>query len=106
MTNIPQEEENSEGEGEDDATSRLMQGILRNPDLRSALQSERVVRALEQVMTNPQSALAYLNDPEVGPVILQLHALINGAREEDEEYETDEIVDDEDLANEDIGQGH
>lgn len=64
----------------DEASNALLQAILGNPDIRSGLQSERVVRALERVMQNPHTANEYLNDPEIGPIILQIHSLIDNLR--------------------------
>lgn len=80
--------------------NQVLQAILSNPSLRAGLQSERVVRALERVMQDPQSALEYLNDPEIGPIILQIHSIINSAADEDDGEEVgleEELIDDESL---------
>jgi hypothetical protein len=55
----------------------VLRAIMSNPDIRSGLQSERVMRALERVMQNPHAAMEYLNDPEIGPIILQIHSIIS-----------------------------
>ena len=46
------------------------------------MQSERVLQAFQAMIEDPSSAHAYLNDPEVGPILLRVHAILSQVAEQ------------------------
>src|SRR4051812_7737826 len=60
-----------------DENNPLLQLILNNPSVQSALTNNRVVQALRRLIEDPSTVSQYLNDPEIGHVILQVHNIIN-----------------------------
>jgi len=51
--------------------------LLQNPVIREALQNDRVLQALQDMLLNPSRTPEYLSDPEVGPALLQVHRQFN-----------------------------
>ena len=41
------------------------------------MQSERVLQAFQAMIEDPSSAHDYLNDPEVGPILLRVHSILS-----------------------------
>jgi len=66
--------ERDEGPGEE---AGLLAAVLTNPTLRNALTNPRVLAALRSLMEDPSSVSQYMNDPEIGPVIVQVSRLLN-----------------------------
>ena len=42
----------------------------------SRMQSERVLQAFQSMIEDPSSAHDYMNDPEVGPILLRVHSIL------------------------------
>jgi suppressor of tumorigenicity protein 13 len=48
--------------------------LASDPDLMKAMQNPKVMRAFQAMLSNPMSAMQYMSDPEVGPVIQKMMA--------------------------------
>ena len=48
--------------------------LASDPDLMKAMQNPKVMEAFQAMLSNPMSAMQYMNDPEVGPVIQKMMA--------------------------------
>jgi len=68
--------EREEEGGFDDTNSNVLNSVLSNPTLQTALANPRVLQVLRSLMDDPSSAHQYINDPEVGPVLLQIHNIM------------------------------
>mmetsp|Transcript_17929 Transcript_17929/g.34273 ORF Transcript_17929/g.34273 Transcript_17929/m.34273 type:complete len:436 (+) Transcript_17929:79-1386(+) len=55
----------------------LLQNILSHPEIQESMQSEHVVQAFQQMISNPETTHEFLTDPEVGPVLMQVHRLLS-----------------------------
>jgi Kip1 ubiquitination-promoting complex protein 2 len=40
------------------------------------MRSERVLQAFQSMIEDPSSAHDYMNDPEVGPILLRVHSIL------------------------------
>jgi len=56
----------------------VIQTVLTNPTVQQGLGNPRVLQALKMLIENPSSAHELVNDPEVGPILMQVHNIING----------------------------
>ena len=54
----------------------LLGDILSHPTIQEGLQSERVLQAFQSMIEDPSSAHDYMNDPEVGPILLRVHSIL------------------------------
>ena len=45
-------------------------------------QSERVLQAFQAMIEDPSSAHDYLNDPEVGPILMRVHSILSQVAEQ------------------------
>jgi UBA-like domain/UBA/TS-N domain/STI1/HOP, DP domain len=77
---------------------RLIQALISNPTIQQGLSNPRVLQAVQAIMQDPGSALQYVGDPEIGPVLLQFQQVVGQgmADEDDDEDEDDEDEDDDD----------
>jgi len=48
--------------------------LASDPDLMKAMSNPKVMEAFQAMLSNPMSAMQYMNDPEVGPVIQKMMA--------------------------------
>jgi len=48
--------------------------LASDPDLMKAMQNPKVMQAFQAMLSNPMSAMQYMSDPEVGPVIQKMMA--------------------------------
>jgi len=86
------EDELLEGEEEGAGLEQVVEALLGN--MGSGLQSERVLEALQRILRDPQTALEYINDPEVGPILRQIQSLINNGEVDEEDDIGGDDVDD------------
>jgi len=63
-------------EGSGSSSNPLLQSILGNANIQSALTNPRILQALRRLIEDPSTAADYANDPEVAPVLLQLRDII------------------------------
>lgn len=61
-----------------DQSSPLYQAIMENPLVQLSLNNARVLGAFEDMLENPSSSSFYINDPETGPVLLQVSRIVQG----------------------------
>lgn len=61
-----------------DQSSPLYQAIMENPLVQLSLNNKRVLGAFEDMLENPSSSTYYINDPETGPVLLQVSRIVQG----------------------------
>ncbi|TFK08487.1 FAM133-like protein [Platysternon megacephalum] len=55
-----------------DTTSPLFQAILENPVVQLGLTNPKTLLAFEDMLENPLNSTQWMNDPETGPVMLQI----------------------------------
>eukprot|EP01098_Paradermamoeba_levis_P009273 TRINITY_DN3847_c0_g1_i1.p1 TRINITY_DN3847_c0_g1~~TRINITY_DN3847_c0_g1_i1.p1 ORF type:complete len:341 (-),score=96.26 TRINITY_DN3847_c0_g1_i1:124-1146(-) len=72
---LGEREENSSG-GLDE-NNPILRSILSDPSIQAGLANPRVLQAVQSILANPSSASQFLNDPEIAPVLLQVHNVIN-----------------------------
>jgi Kip1 ubiquitination-promoting complex protein 2 len=60
----------------------LLGDILSHPAIQQGMQSERVLQAFQAMIEDPSSAHDYLNDPEVGPILLRVHSILSRVAEQ------------------------
>jgi len=58
--------------------TNVIHDVLMNPTIQAGLANPRVLQALKALIDNPSSAVQYINDPEIGPVLIQVHNIISG----------------------------
>lgn len=63
----------------------LLGDILSHPAIQQGMQSERVLQAFQAMIEDPSSAHDYLNDPEVGPILLRVHTILSRVAEQPRE---------------------
>lgn len=68
--------ENDEDENAFDEDSPIVRAIFSNPIVGAGLSNPRVMQAFRAMVENPASVANYIADPEVGPLILQVHAIL------------------------------
>ncbi|KAL9988723.1 hypothetical protein ACROYT_G003202 [Oculina patagonica] len=61
-----------------DQSSPLYQAIMENPLVQLSLNNARVLGAFEDMLENPSTSSFYINDPETGPVLLQVSRIVQG----------------------------
>jgi len=71
------EEEEEDHDFTLDESNPIVRTILNNTSVQSALSNSRVVEAMKAIMDDPSSAAKYLNDPEIGPILTQVHNILN-----------------------------
>lgn len=54
----------------------MLRALLTNPSVQDGLRNPRVLEAFRAIMEDPQAAPDYLNDPEIGPVLLQVNHIL------------------------------
>lgn len=64
-------------QGNPESMQMLLGDILSHPAIQQGMQSERVLQAFQAMIEDPSSAHAYLNDPEVGPILLRVHSILS-----------------------------
>ena len=62
--------------GNPESMQMLLGDILSHPTIQEGMRSERVVQALQSMIEDPSSAHDYMNDPEVGPILLRVHSIL------------------------------
>ena len=62
--------------GNPESMQMLLGDILSHPTIQEGMQSERVVQAFQSMIEDPSSAHDYMNDPEVGPILLRVHSIL------------------------------
>ncbi|XP_075912170.1 ubiquitin-associated domain-containing protein 1-like [Petromyzon marinus] len=60
------------GEGGLSPGSPLLQAILENPVVQLGLTKPKILLAFEDMLENPVNSAQWMNDPETGPVMLQI----------------------------------
>eukprot|EP01117_Protostelium_nocturnum_P010145 TRINITY_DN3619_c0_g2_i3.p1 TRINITY_DN3619_c0_g2~~TRINITY_DN3619_c0_g2_i3.p1 ORF type:complete len:407 (-),score=131.30 TRINITY_DN3619_c0_g2_i3:1027-2247(-) len=63
--------------GDREPDFNALQSILTNPVIQAGLGNPRVLEALRNIMENPNSAMQYLTDPEIGPILLQVSNVVH-----------------------------
>jgi len=58
--------------------TNVIHDVLMNPTIQAGLANPRVLQALKALIENPSSAAQYISDPEIGPVLIQVHNIISG----------------------------
>jgi len=66
-----------EEEEEVSVDGNLIHSVLTNPTIQASLANPRVLQALRTLMENPAAAAQFVNDPEIGPILLQVHNIIS-----------------------------
>ena len=69
-------------QGDPENMHMLLGDILSHPAIQQGMQSERVLQAFQAMIEDPSSAHDYLNDPEVGPILLRVHAILSQVAEQ------------------------
>lgn len=69
-------------QGDPESMHMLLSDILSHPAIQEGMQSERVLQAFQAMIEDPSSAHDYLNDPEVGPILLRVHAILSRMAEQ------------------------
>jgi len=64
-------------QGTPQSMQALLGNILTHPAIQQGMQSERVLQAFQAMIEDPSSAHDYLNDPEVGPILLRVHSILS-----------------------------
>ena len=67
----------SGAQGNPESMQALLGNILTHPAIQAGMQSERVLQAFQTMIEDPSSAHDYLNDPEVGPILLRVHSILS-----------------------------
>ena len=62
--------------GNPESMQMLLGDILSHPTIQEGMRSERVVQAFQSMIEDPSSAHDYMNDPEVGPILLRVHSIL------------------------------
>ena len=68
-----------EGATEDgglDTNSPQYVAIMENPVVQLGLTNPRILHAFEDMLENPNNSGQYINDPEIGPVLLQISRIV------------------------------
>mmetsp|Transcript_16579 Transcript_16579/g.23016 ORF Transcript_16579/g.23016 Transcript_16579/m.23016 type:complete len:746 (-) Transcript_16579:33-2270(-) len=88
---IPAQESDEEDLSVDDSNP-IVKLILSNETVQNALSNPRIMQALRNLIENPSSAEQYISDPEIGPILLLCHNIIqeNQSKEDEEEEEEEE----------------
>jgi len=60
-------------------TQNMVSLILNNPVIRNAFANPRIFSVIRAAADNPSLAQRYINDPEIGPVLMQLHSLFSSS---------------------------
>jgi len=60
--------------------TNVIHDVLMNPTIQAGLANPRVLQALKALIENPSSAAQYITDPEIGPILIQVHNIISGGR--------------------------
>lgn len=68
--------------GDPESMHMLLGDILSHPAIQQGMQSERVLQAFQAMIEDPSSAHDYLNDPEVGPILLRVHSILSRVAEQ------------------------
>ena len=63
--------------GNPESMQMLLGDILSHPTIQEGMRSERVVQAFQSMIEDPSSAHNYMNDPEVGPILLRVHSILS-----------------------------
>jgi len=63
--------------GSIDESNPLVHAILSHPTIQASLSNPRVITAFQTMIENPSTSSQYVNDPEIGPILLQVHNIIN-----------------------------
>lgn len=59
-----------------DPTSPLYNAIMDHPVVQLGLTNPRILHAFEDMLENPNNSGQYINDPEIGPVLLQISRIV------------------------------
>jgi Kip1 ubiquitination-promoting complex protein 2 len=76
--------------GDPGSMHMLLGDILSHPAIQQGMQSERVLQAFQAMIEDPSSAHDYLNDPEVGPILLRVHSILSRVAEQRNNLESAE----------------
>ena len=68
--------------GTPESMHMLLGEILSHPAIQQGLESERVLQAFQAMIEDPSSAHRYLNDPEIGPILLRVHSILSRVAEQ------------------------
>ena len=68
--------EGASAQGNPESMHMLLGNILSHPTVQQGMQSERVLQAFQSMIEDPSSAHDYMNDPEVGPILLRVHSIL------------------------------
>jgi len=70
-----------------DDSNPLVHAILSHPTIQASLSNPRVINAFQTMIENPATSSQYVNDPEIGPILLQVQDIINQSSAEDNNAE-------------------
>jgi len=59
-----------------DPTSPLYTAIMDHPVVQLGMTNPRILHAFEDMLENPNNSGQYINDPEIGPVLLQISRIV------------------------------
>ena len=59
-----------------DPNSPLYSAIMDHPVVQLGLTNPRILHAFEDMLDNPSNSGQYINDPEIGPVLLQISRIV------------------------------
>ena len=59
-----------------DPDSPLYSAIMDHPVVQLGLTNPRILHAFEDMLDNPNNSGQYINDPEIGPVLLQISRIV------------------------------
>eukprot|EP01098_Paradermamoeba_levis_P012038 TRINITY_DN51_c0_g1_i1.p1 TRINITY_DN51_c0_g1~~TRINITY_DN51_c0_g1_i1.p1 ORF type:complete len:205 (+),score=39.48 TRINITY_DN51_c0_g1_i1:429-1043(+) len=69
--------ERDEDHGQSEESNPVVRSILNHPAIQAGLANPRVLRAFQMMVENPSTASQFISDPEIGPILLQVHAILN-----------------------------
>jgi len=59
-----------------DPTSPMYASIMEHPVVQLGMTNPRILHAFEDMLENPNTSAQYINDPEIGPVLLQISRIV------------------------------
>ena len=59
-----------------DPNSPLYTAIMNHPVVQLGMTNPRILHAFEDMLENPNNSGQYINDPEIGPVLLQISRIV------------------------------
>lgn len=76
LLGIRQQSADSNPDGGLDPSSPLYTAIMDHPVVQLGMTNPRILHAFEDMLENPGNSGQYINDPEIGPVLLQISRIV------------------------------